>query len=106
LIRGESDFFSSLCVGASSTRGKTKITLYDPWAAPSGSNRSRTGANSFVVESLGLGVVGTSNVTLGDATTDGWGWSMVRGGLDFSLGRIAGETEILKEEWTSCGCEE
>ncbi len=105
VIRGESDLLSSLSVGASSSRGKTKITLYDPWKAPSSSNLSRTGSNSFVYESLGLGLVGASNVTLGDASTDGWDWGMIRGGFDASLGRIAGETEILEEEWTSCGCE-
>ena len=105
VIRGESDFLSSLSVGASSSRGKTKITLNDPWEAPSSSNLSRTGSNSFVYEALGLGLVGASNVTLGDATTDGWDWALIRGGVDFSLSRIAGETEILKEKWTSCGCD-
>ena len=83
-----------------------QVALNDPWAAPAASNLSRTGANGFVVESLGLGLFGTSNITLGDATTAGWEWGMIRDGLDFSFGRIAGKTEVLKEEWTSCGCEE
>ena len=74
IIRGESDLFSSLGVGASSSKGKTKVTLFDQWAAPSASNLSGTGNNSFVYESLGLGLGGASNITLGDASTDGWDW--------------------------------
>jgi RHS repeat-associated protein len=102
---GQNELLTSLSVGAGSSKGFGEIRLVDPYKAPAVSNLSRTGYNRFVVENFSYVLYGGFNVTLGDAVTDGWEWGWIKGGIDLSLGRIAGNTEIVSSEWESCGCE-